>query len=710
MQKSYTAKDIDVLEGLDPVRKRPGMYIGGTDNYAMHHLFTEILDNSMDEVIAGFASIIKINILPNHEIEIEDNGRGIPVDLYPKFNKPAVEVILTTLHSGGKFDNKAYQTSGGLHGVGLSVVNALSQSLEITITRDGKKHQQKYSRGKAISQLEVISDTAKNKNGTKIVFKPDHEIFEQVNWDHNYLIEIIRNKAFLVKGVHIKWNCHNDAIVEANESSHNRPQQLDFHYPNGLKDYILEKLQSKIFAAKTNDTNYNLPQMIDEVKNTLFSNTSYLDDDNIDRIEWAVFWPAAIADKYAINQDNRSNSYEIASFCNTIINKQGGSHEQGFKQGILKAIRNFSKILSLKKGELVNAEDCLNNAIIVISAFIKNPQFQGQTKDKLTNVDLAKKIENAIKTSMENWFSQHKKIAENIINHAIFSMDIRKNSKQSQKILRQSYGKKTCLPGKLTDCSQIKAQNSEIFIVEGDSAGGSARQARNRKTQAILPLRGKIINVFSASKNKFLENQEIKNLIIALGCGIDDDFDLKKLRYGKVVIMTDADVDGSHIASLLISFFVKCMPNLIKANKVFLARPPLYKLSTQNKNFYAYDDNHKEQIIKQHKLKNTCQISRFKGLGEMMWAELKETTMDPSKRSLYRIIYDDAHNTIAINQDEENKHSTNNAENNNTNIKNSLLFNDQMHIVQFVNDLMGKNPNKRSIFIKENANLAKVEI
>ena len=659
--KDYNAKDIEVLEGLEPVRKRPGMYIGGTDTNALHHLLNEILDNSMDEAIAGFADVISVNLISNGTISVEDNGRGIPVDTHAKYKKSALEIILTTLHSGGKFNNNVYKTSGGLHGVGLSIVNALSEKLLVEVTRDSNTWRQNYSKGVPLDEL--IFTPTKNKNGTKISFIPDRNIFSDITWHPDIIVERLKSKGFLFPGVKIKWNCNYLGKEESQV----------IHYPGGLSDFILSCIDSN-----NSELSSELGLLI---KSQIFKGSLPLNSNetnNASKIEWAIFWPQVFDSSVLreLEEDNQVKfNTQTTSFCNTIPTAQGGSHLQGVKQAIIKAVRNFSNLLSIKKGATVTIEDCLQGAHVVISVFIPDPQFQGQTKDKLTNSSLTRLIENTLLPQLEHWFTQHKNFAESIINGAITSMDRRKRIKQIGEVSRQSYGKKMCLPGKLTDCSSNKKEDTEIFIVEGASAGGSARQARIRQIQAILPLRGKVLNVISASEDKFLQNQEIRNLITALGTGIGDQFKLDKLRYEKVIIMTDADVDGAHIASLLICFFLRCMPKLIEAGKLYLARPPLFRVLDKNKNFYAYDEKHKAVIL--NKCTKTAVVSRFKGLGEMMWQQLKETTMEPGKRTLYK---------LEMKSDEE-----------------DLKGADIDEITAFVNDLMGRNPSKRAEFIKKGA-------
>jgi topoisomerase-4 subunit B len=606
--QSYTALDIEVLEGLEPVRKRPGMYIGGTDVSAMHHLVSEVFDNSMDEAVAGFANLITIRLEENNLVVIEDNGRGIPIDPHPKFpDKSALEVILTTLHSGGKFSGKAYFTSGGLHGVGISVVNALSEELIVEATRDYKIHRQVYSKGFAKSKLEEAGKDNK-KTGTKVSFCPDPIIFgDKAKFSAKRLYLLAKSKAYLFKGVKIKWLCAPSLIEEGS----NVPTEELIHFPGGIADY-LESLTSgghrvieQIFAGEANLANEK------------------------GKVEWAVVWPA---------QGERFTR----SYCNTVVTPLGGTHETGIKTALLKGVLNFAEMSGNKKTQIVS-EDITANSAVIISLFLRDPQFQGQTKEKLVNREAIKLVENAIRDHFDNYLTANVNEANKLIEYLAERARARINSRKHEDVARKSITSRLRLPGKLTDCSQENPEGTEIFLVEGDSAGGSAKQARNRKTQAILPLRGKILNVASSTADKVKGNQEVNDIEIALGCGIRDHYDESALRYEKVIIMTDADVDGAHIAALLMTFFFQEMLSLIKNGHLYLGVPPLYRLTQGTKSYYALDEKERDKIVAQLKAKSAKKIEmgRFKGLGEMTPPQLKETTMNPENRILYKVIIDD---------------------------------------------------------------------
>lgn len=599
---SYNASDIEVLEGLEPVRRRPGMYIGGTDESALHHLVNEVFDNAMDEAVAGFASKIELELKANNIVIIKDNGRGIPIDLHPKFpDKSALEVIMTTLHSGGKFNNKVYQTSGGLHGVGLSVVNALSNKLTVEVIKDKKLWRQSYSKGLAISKLEQISEVGNQKHGTSITFSPDMTIFEpEVNFKAQRLYQLAKSKAYLFKGVEVKWVCDEQLITQ------DIPSKEIIKFPAGLKDYLndLIKVQEAVLSDQFNG----------EIKL-----------DKHTKVEWAIGW---------LNSTEGS----IRSYCNTIPTIYGGSHENGFKNAILKGIRRYAEMIGNKKAIQINSEDIFINAQAILSIFIPDPHFQGQTKDKLVSSEATKIVENSIKDQIDLWLTNNKSNADLLLNFILEKTEERLSKKVLKETNRKSVTQRIRLPGKLADCTRSLSEGTELFLVEGDSAGGSAKQARNRETQAVLPLRGKILNVANSSLDKIKANQELADIELALGCGTNKNYQEKNLRYQKIVIMTDADVDGAHIASLLMTYFLKSMPQLIENGHLYLAMPPLYRIIQSNKTFYAQDEAEKNLLIKKlSKSRAAVEIGRFKGLGEMNAIQLKETTMSKTNRTLLRV-------------------------------------------------------------------------
>ena len=607
----YSAKDIEVLEGLEPVRKRPGMYIGGTDEKALHHLFAEVLDNAMDEAVAGHASRIEVELFEDGYLQVTDNGRGIPVDPHPKFKKKsALEVIMTTLHSGGKFEGKAYVTSGGLHGVGISVVNALSDDLIVEVCRARTMWRQSYGDGKPRTKLEKVGP-APNKRGTSVMFHPDPKIFgAKAAFKPARLFKMARSKAYLFGGVEIRWKCAPELIKEKDAT----PAEAVFHFERGLTDYLKTLAGSKptvtedIFAGKV------------ERK----------DEGGHGNVEWAVLWGAAGFG----DADGFVNSY-----CNTVPTAEGGTHEAGLRAALTKGLKAYGELSGVKKAASVTAEDVLGTAGALLSVFVRNPEFQGQTKDKLATAEAQKIVEATIRPAFDHWLASNPKQAGILVNWVVERSEERQRRRKEKEVSRQAATRKLRLPGKLADCTNANRQGTEIFLVEGDSAGGSAKQARNRATQAILPLRGKILNVASAPRDKILANQEIADMTQALGAGIGAKFDLENLRYEKIIIMTDADVDGAHIAALLITFFHQEMPELIREGRLYLAQPPLFRLSAGGKSVYAMDEESRDRLLKsEFKSNQKVDVGRFKGLGEMMPAQLKETTMNPETRVLARVV------------------------------------------------------------------------
>ncbi len=631
--KHYTAKDIEVLEGLEPVRRRPGMYIGGTDESALHHLAAEIVDNAMDEAVAGHATRIEIELDKGDVLTVQDNGRGIPIDPHPKFkNKSALEVIMTTLHSGGKFGGKVYDTSGGLHGVGASVVNALSEWMEVNVARDKRAHEMRFERGKAVSKLKNTG--AVNRRGTIVSFKPDEKIFgHNTHFSPARLYRMARSKAYLFRGVEIRWRCDKSLIKD------DTPAEETLKFPGGLLEY----LTTAINGAKTITTR------------------SFAGRTDNGAVEWAIAW-APQADPF------------LNSYCNTIPTTQGGTHEQGLRNALTRGLRAHGERANNRKTALIMPDDVMEGACAVLSIFIREPEFQGQTKEKLSSPDAQRLVENAVRDHFDHWLAESPAEADALLGFCIDLAEDRLKRKQEKEINRKSATRKLRLPGKLADCTRDAPGGTEIFLVEGDSAGGSAKQARERATQAILPLRGKILNVASAAAGKLQQNQELADLVQALGCGTGAKYRDEDLRYERVIVMTDADVDGAHIASLLLTFFYREMPKLITNKHLFLAMPPLYRLSAGGKSIYARDDKHKDQLIKSEFHGNAkVEVSRFKGLGEMMPAQLKETTMRPGHRTLIRVdIADGDKKTEAL-----------------------------------VERLMGKKPELRFQFIQENAQFAK---
>ncbi|EJF90810.1 DNA gyrase subunit B [Bartonella vinsonii subsp. arupensis OK-94-513] len=605
-EDDYNALSIRVLEGLEPVRLRPGMYIGGTDSKALHHLFAEIIDNAMDEAVAGYADLIDVSLDKDGYLTVTDNGRGIPIENHPQMpDKSTLEVIMTQLHSGGKFDDKAYQTAGGLHGVGISVVNALSDDMEVEVARDRKLYRQRFSRGIPQTGLENLGDVY-NRRGTRVRFHPDSKIFgEKAAFDPEKIYKMARSKAYLFGGVKIRWNC--DPIIL--EGTKNIPEKAVFHFPDGLKDYLLSSLKdeyrvtSEIFSGKTKHCNGH------------------------GSVEWAIAWHGGDAC--------------VQSYCNTIPTGEGGTHEIGLRQALLRGLKSYGELIGNKRAAIITSDDVMISTAAILSVFIRNPEFVGQTKNRLATIEAQRIVENAIRDPFDHWLTNSPQESTKLLDWVIERAEERVKRRQDREINRKTAVRKLRLPGKLADCSQNCAAGAELFIVEGDSAGGSAKQARNRANQAILPLRGKILNVASAAHEKMNSSQTIGDLILALGCGTRSKYREKDLRYERIIIMTDADVDGAHIASLLITFFFQEMPDLIRQGHLYLAVPPLYRISQGGKVAYARDDTHKDELLRtEFTGKAKIEIGRFKGLGEMRAEQLKETTMHPQKRTLLRVSID----------------------------------------------------------------------
>jgi topoisomerase IV subunit B len=602
----YTAKHIEVLEGLEPVRRRPGMYIGGTDEKALHHLFAEVIDNAMDEALAGHADWIEVEMAADGFVTVNDNGRGIPVDPHPKFkNKSALEVIMCTLHAGGKFDSKVYETSGGLHGVGVSVANALSERMEVEVARGQRLYRMAFERGKPKTKLQDAGK-APNRRGTKVRFRPDPEIFgAKAHFKPERVFKMTRSKAYLFGGVEIRWSCASELL----RGTEDVPEQATFHFADGLKDYLSETLASATLVH---------PDIFTGSAGRMGAHGA---------VQWAVAWTA--------DADGFLNSY-----CNTIPTPDGGTHESGLRAALTRGLKDHAeRVGQAKRAAAITSDDVMVGAGAMLSVFIREPEFQGQTKDRLATAEAQRLVEQAIKDPFDHWLAGHPTAANKLFDFVVERAEERVRRRQEKEIARKSAVRKLRLPGKLADCTNTAAEGAELFVVEGDSAGGSAKQARDRASQAVLPLRGKILNVASAGKDKLAQNQQLADLVQALGCGTGLHYRDEDLRYGRVIIMTDADVDGAHIASLLITFFYRQMPQLIDKGHLYLAVPPLYRLSHGGKIFYARNDQHRDEILKKEFHANAkVEISRFKGLGEMMAAQLKETTMDPRRRTLLRVM------------------------------------------------------------------------
>jgi topoisomerase-4 subunit B len=639
----YSAKDIEVLEGLEPVRKRPGMYIGGVDERALHHLFAEVLDNAMDEAVAGHAKVIEVSLAADGALTVKDDGRGIPVDPHPQFpGKSGLEVALTVLHSGGKFSGKAYETSGGLHGVGVSVVNALSERLRVTVWKGGFEWSQTYSRGKPTSSLE--QGEATRRHGTALTFSPDRTIFgETAAFRPARLYRMARSKAYLFRGVEIRWRCAAERILDGT------PAEATFRFPGGLADYLSETLGEaetvtpEPFAGRIERTG------------------------EAGAVEWAVAWTAA--------GFGEADSF-MRSYCNTVPTPEGGTHEAGLRAVLTRGLKAWAELTGDKRGALITADDVVAQAGALISVFVRNPEFQGQTKERLSSIDAQRLVEAALRDPFDHWLTAQPKAASALLAFVVERAEERLKRRKDKEVARASATRKLRLPGKLADCSGQASDGTELFIVEGDSAGGSAKQARDRRTQAILPLRGKILNVASATADKTGGNRELSDLMLALGVAGGSRYRDEDLRYERIIIMTDADVDGAHIASLLITFFWRTAPQLVRNGKLYLALPPLFRISHGGKTAYARDDAHKDELLATMFKSRNPEISRFKGLGEMMPAQLKETTMNPATRTLARVGLPDG----------------------------------EAPVEALVETLMGRRPELRFRFIQDNAEFATGDI
>jgi topoisomerase-4 subunit B len=598
----YDGSAIEVLEGLEPVRRRPGMYIGGTDEKALHHLFAEVIDNAMDEAVAGHASFIEIELDADGTLSVMDNGRGIPVDAHPKFpGKSALEIVMCTLHAGGKFDSKVYETSGGLHGVGVSVVNALSEHVEVEVAREQQLYRMRFSRGTPLGPLEHLGPV-RNRRGTKVRFRPDPQIFgAEARFSPKRLYKMARSKAYLFGGVEIRWAA-SPALVEGTEV----PERATLRFPGGLADYLAREIEGKTL-----------------VLDGMFSGK--LEKQGHGACEWALSWFA-------------HDDGFVSSYCNTIPTPDGGTHEAGLRVALLRGLKDHAeRIGQTKRAASVTTDDLMTGAAVMLSVFIREPEFVGQTKDKLATTEASRIVDAAIRDAFDHWLAGNPGQAGKLLDFVVERAEERLRRRAEKDVARKSAVRKLRLPGKLTDCTLSAAQGSELFIVEGDSAGGSAKEARDRASQAILPLRGKILNVASATRDKLAANQQIADLTLALGCGTGPAYREEDLRYGKVVIMTDADVDGAHIASLLITFFYRQMPKLIENGHLYLAVPPLYRLTHGARTLYARDEAERDRLLATEFRGKKPEIGRFKGLGEMNPRQLKETTMDPARRTLLQV-------------------------------------------------------------------------